>query len=330
MLLDIKDIKKITFGAERIIENENGFNFYRFNEKEQEVYQTDMYSRFPSYYQKTLATSGIRFDFHTDAEVISFDYEAKKVTSLTDCYFDLYCDKDLYASIGFNNEENSTTGELTVKLPYGTKRVTLYFPNSFSVSVKNIQLKNASIIKPASFNKKILVYGDSITQGFSAINPSMCYVSRLAFDLDFDYINKGVGGAVFEERLSDAATDSEPQIITIAYGTNDWNATSRIRFENNCESFIKNISNKFKNSKIFIITPLWRLDYEKEKEFGKFEEVGEYIKAITETLDNVSIIEGWNILTHSESFFSDRILHPSDVGHVIMSKRILEHIRKEI
>ena len=330
MILNLNDIKKITFGAEKIVENEKGFAFFRMNEKEEEVYQTGLYTSLPGYYQKSLAASGVKFDFYTDAGFISFDYTAEKMTSLTACFFDVYCNKVLYASVGFDKEDNIIADKFNLELPQGEKRITVYFPNVFSVCIKNIKLENASVLKPVSFKQKMLVYGDSITQGFSSVNPSMSYANRLAFDLDCDCINKAVGGGIFEERLVDAATVYEPEIITVAYGTNDWNATSKTRFESNCEAFIKGISGKFKNSKIFIITPLWRLDYKDEKELGNFEDVSVYIKTVAKTLDNVYIIDAWNILPHSESFFADRMLHPSDVGHIIMAKKLVEIIKRKV
>lgn len=67
MLLSLNDIKKITFGVEKIVENEKGFAFFRMNEKEEEVYQTGLYSKLPEYYQKSLAASGVKLDFYTDA-----------------------------------------------------------------------------------------------------------------------------------------------------------------------------------------------------------------------------------------------------------------------
>lgn len=330
MLLNLDDVKKITFGAETITEDEKGFNFFRMNEKELEVYQSGLYSRFPGYYKKSLAASGVRFDFHTDAKSISFKYLAEKTTGLTACFFDVYCNKELFASVGFNKEDELITGDFIVELPHGEKRITIYFPNTFAVSIKDIVLENAEFLKSVEFNGKMLVYGDSITQGFSSVNPSMSYANRLAFDLDCDYINKGVGGGIFQENLCDAATECDPEIITVAYGTNDWNATSKTRFETHCKSFISKMSGKFKSSKIFIITPLWRIDYKNEKEFGEFEEVEKYIKSICYLFENVYIIDGWNMLPHSESFFADRVLHPSDVGHIIMAKKIFECIKKEI
>ena len=129
MVLNIEDIKNITFGVEKIIENEKGFNFFRMNEKELNVYQTGLYSRLPGYYQKCLTASGVRFDFYTDAQEISFNYIAEKKTSLTPCFFDVYCNKELFASVGFNKEENLISGEFKVGLPNGEKRITVYFPN---------------------------------------------------------------------------------------------------------------------------------------------------------------------------------------------------------
>ena len=64
MSLNLSQIKSITLGAVRIEENENGFNFYRFTEEQEELYKNCC----DEFYMKSLSTSGVRMHFRTNSE----------------------------------------------------------------------------------------------------------------------------------------------------------------------------------------------------------------------------------------------------------------------
>lgn len=330
MVLDFESIQSIAFGAVDIVENEYGFYPRRMNDGEFNVYKSGLYTNLPGYYEKSLASSGIRFDFYTDADSISFDYLSEKKTSINYCYFDLYCDNYFYCTYGEIQDFEKATKSFFAKLPSGEKRVTLYFPYSFKITFKNLHLENASFIKPVQYKRKILAYGDSITQGFTTEHPSMCYINNIATALNADLINKSVGGGVFEKRLLEVADGENYDLVIIALGTNDWNATSKERFEDNCQAFIRGVHEKFKHSNILVITPLWRKDFENQKPAGEFKSIGEFIEKVCSPLDRLYVMDGWNLVPHSETFMADLVLHPSDIGHIIMAERIVKYINSNI
>ena len=70
--------------------------------------------------------------------------------------------------------------------------------------------------------KRILCFGDSISQGYDALYPSNQYTPQLAKLLDAEEYNKAIGGEIFRPELALARDDFEPEYITVAYGTNDW------------------------------------------------------------------------------------------------------------
>ena len=127
-------------------------------------------------------------------------------------------------------------------------------------------------------------------------------------------INKAIGGEVFVPGLAKIKADFSPDYITVAYGTNDWSTTDGLDFFKNALSFFKTLSEYYKSSKIFAITPIWRANFEEKKPFGDFFTVEEKIKEATRNLPNVTVISGFELVGHDEKLFADLRLHPRDEG----------------
>ena len=70
--------------------------------------------------------------------------------------------------------------------------------------------------------KRYLSIGDSITQGMVTHGPAGTYAAVLGRMLNADFHNHGVGGHWFDPQLIGAVPGWEPDLVTVAYGTNDW------------------------------------------------------------------------------------------------------------
>ena len=68
MKLSLSEIKKITFGAARIEETENGIQFFRFTKGQEEAYAK---YREDFYFVRTFATSGVKLRFRTNSKNLS-------------------------------------------------------------------------------------------------------------------------------------------------------------------------------------------------------------------------------------------------------------------
>lgn len=75
--------------------------------------------------------------------------------------------------------------------------------------------------EPQTFDKTVLFYGSSITQGACASRPSNCYTNRLALNLDCPIINFGFSGhAMAEPELADLITKQKMDIFVMDYDHN--------------------------------------------------------------------------------------------------------------
>lgn len=318
MKLNLEQIRSITQGAVDVLEEDGGFKFYRFNKEEEEFYKP-----LPNY-PKVYAASGVQLEFETDASALFLKTFTSSASTRSYFSFDVYVngefigelknfpdglDQQSYTQIPFELGEYEKTFELGV----GKKTVRIVFPFSVFCRVDELTLENATYVNPVKPKKILLAYGDSITHGYDAMHFSRSYIARLARALDAELYNKGIGGEIYRPGLAAIKNDLEPDYITVAYGTNDWNHVTRAEFEENSEGFLKNLCRNYPNAKIFVITPTFRVEHEEMREFGAFSEVAEVIKEKCEKL-NINCIYGFDLIPHDTKYFGDSRIHPNEEG----------------
>lgn len=327
MKLGYDKIKEITCGAARVIEEDGGFHFRRFTDEQMEIYEK--YARAEDFIRKSYATSGVRFEFKTDGKAISFSTHVKSSSSRKFFGFDLYVNGSLCGHVG---ETYSGEGEFdyNFELGEGDKEAILYFPWSTCAVLSDIEIEDATYVCAMEKKPKMICFGDSITHGYDAEYPSLSYASQLADKLGAEAFNKGIGGEKFFPILLDTAPECDAKYITVAYGTNDWSGMPRETFERDCKAFYEKLSALYPEAKIFAITPIWRGDMRKETKCGAFESISEYMRKITAELQNIYVIEGMPLTPHHENFYSDKYLHPNDLGFCIYADRLYNEIKKII
>ena len=321
MKLNREQIQAVTFGAEEIICESDGFHFNRFNAAQRELY---VQSSPDDFYRKTFATSGIRLQFSTDSRKLKLDISVSSASSRSYFALDVFVNGVMIGSID-NLTDDMPLDYTLAQLPLGDysgefdlgdgmKDVCLFLPWSVCAVIRSMELDDGSVIAPIKPCHKLLAFGDSITQGYDAQHPSNKYITRLALALDAEECNKAIGGEEFYPQMVEAENGIAPDYIAVAYGTNDWSHSTRQRLTERCRGFYKTISDKYPKAKIFALTPIWRLDWEMEKPVGPFHDVEEIIREAVKDLPNVAVIRGFDHVPKDTSFFADLRLHPNDAG----------------
>jgi hypothetical protein len=120
-----------------------------------------------------------------------------------------------------------------------------------------------------------------------------------------------------------------PDIVTVAYGTNDWSTNSYEEFCFNLNAFFERLYENFEYSKIIVITPIWR-DVTRNKPFIgiTLDELRAQIKKVALSYNNVTVIDGDNLVPPIPSLFSDEYLHPNDDGFDYYSKNLINEVIK--
>ena len=335
--LSIEQIKEITSGAVRIEEKDGFVHLHRFTKEQEELYKV----RNDDFYMKSFSASGIRFSFITDSENLLIKVRMSQASSRKYFSLDVFKDGEHLESLdNFSDRELSGDYSKTdcplgdfsknFKLGDGKKTVCIYLPWSAKAMIEGIFTDDGSFIEGVKPQKKLLVFGDSITQGYDALRPHNRYISKVSDLLGAEEINKAIGGEVFFPELALAKESFVPDLITVAYGTNDWNSIDSETFRENCSLFFENLTKSYPDTKIFAITPIWRKEIGEERIFGEFEKVEKLIGEITKDYENIRVISGFDFVPHQEKYFGDLRLHPNDFGFEHYAKNLYEKIKDEV
>ncbi|MBE6702418.1 MAG: SGNH/GDSL hydrolase family protein [Ruminococcaceae bacterium] len=325
MKLTLQDIRAIVHGALDVREADGKFVFTRFTDRQQAHYDEIK----PDFGVKAHATSGVRLEFVTDAEKFSFDYHTKIASSRVFYYFDVFVDGVMMQHFGHDKIKEATS-TVTVKLPEGKHRVAVYFPCLAEARIYNVTLDDGAILEPVQKSRRMLCYGDSITQGYDAQYSSQTYANLIADKLDAEMINQGIGGEIFRPELIDPELDFEPDIITVAYGTNDWSGQERERTVNNANAFYAKLRATYPNAKIFAITPIWRADDDRVTKVGTFAQGVQIVRDAAAAQDGVVIVDGARMIPHLREVCADKYLHPNDYGFKFYANALHDAIKPHL
>lgn len=332
MILNLEQIRCITKGAERVEETANGrIKFHRFTEAQEKAYKD--YSA--DFYRKSFATSGIRLEFVTDSKSLSMTVNVSSRLSSSRRFFahSVYADGKLVGRIEREQDDHRPDGDFSGEfdLGEGEKTVRIYFPWSAISEIVSFELDDGSKIEPVEKKCKMLIFGDSISQGYDAQAPENSYASIVTDALEAEARNKGIGGEVFWPTLAAIRDDFEPDYITVAYGTNDWSRNDRETFDRDCEAFYTNLSANYSESTIFALSPIWRGDKDSDRsKVGPFTHLAERIKEVADKLPNVVFVDTKGFVPEDSSYFSDLYLHPNDAGFAPYGENLLKEIKKYI
>ncbi len=334
MKLNLSQIKNISLGAVRIEETESGIQFYRFTKQQEALYK----KRSDVLYGRTFTTSGVQIRFKTDSKRLFLEAEICSGTGRTYFSFDVFVNGEKIDTLDNFSHERVPDDYTKASFPLGVyakefylgdgeKEVCIYFPWSVNAVVKELILDDDSFIKSSKPSKKMLCFGDSITQGYDALHPCNKYISQLANMLDAEEYNKAIGAEIFFPELAAAKDDFSPDYITVAYGTNDWNRCSKEEFTCNCREFFRNLRQNYPSVKILAITPIWRKEMHEAKPFGDFEGLWEIIQKQAADFDNISVIQGLDLVPPDEKLYGDSRLHPNDRGFAVYFENLAKSIK---
>ena len=341
MQLDFEQIKSITTGAVKVTQKDGIISFSRFTDEQIQLYDRVCREKNSSLNTRCRAAAGIRLRFKTNSQKLKMTVEVSKCTSRTCFSFDVFVNGK---AVGYLENVSKlkipqvyTEAELPsgpfgkeFALGDGEKEVCVYLPWSVCPVLKEVTLDDGAYVLPVKPPKKLLAFGDSITQGYDALRSSMRYTSLLADKLQAEEFNKGIGGEVFFPALAQTKDDISPDYITVAYGTNDWSKKTEEDFKARCREFYVAVSNRYSKAKIFAITPIWRKDYLGKRVFGPFELVEQGIREAVADLPNVTVISGFDFVPKNEKYFSDLRLHPNDEGFAHYAENLYIEIEKEL
>lgn len=329
MMLTHETLAAITRGADRTLTHEKTGRFLmrRCTEKQTEAYGRELGREFAN---KCEMTAGIRFDFWTDSQTVAFDYTVGRRASVIWMSIDLYADgvmvaadyKDTHQS--FDKYSFSYTFEEKKR-----RRVTIYLPYMIDLQVSEFRLDDGAECTPyTDYAGRMLCFGDSITHGYLAHYSSCTYPAHVARFFNYDFSNQGNAGYVFDGETVDADLHFKPDVITVAFGTNDWSKLgSNEEYVSRAEGFFDAIAAAYPGIPVYAILPLWRPDKWRPKKTGKFEDCRAQLRAIMEAHGCI-VVDGMQAVPNVAEFFDDYRLHPNDLGFGFYAQHVIGEMVK--
>jgi lysophospholipase L1-like esterase len=320
------------------------FGAYRFEEKEDGWLQAFQYSKaqedyfkeaFDFWYERCTASTAKTIEFVTEATKVSFDFkliwmgspdsfelavdgQITKIAYVMDFLKEGMPEPDF--SKGFPGWNLPKEGKIEWDMPEGKKSVVIYLPADATVLLRNFAL-NAAAERPVK-NEKVLWLGDSITQGFGPLRSGQTYVSVANRLLNYDIINQGIGGYIYDKNSLMKMEGYQPDKIIVALGTNQYGDETMERVEEYYETLTGIYGNEIP---ILCISPVWRGD--QPEGYEKFVDFCENIKKIAGSYKNVTVVDGFTLVPHLKEYYLDN-LHPNCLGTETYGRNLVEVIRK--
>ena len=311
--LSNEELKKIYFGGYSFRETEDGWlQAFQYTEAQMEYFRKT--SDF--WYDRCMASTAKTLEFVTDADFFSLDYKIIWKGSLDS--FETAVD-GLVTQIWYLKDLEDE-GSIRCGLPEGRKTVTFYLPADATVLIRNFAC--GAEVRPAAKGKKVLWLGDSITQGFGPLRSSCTYVSVANRLLNYDLINQGIGGYVYDKNSLMKMEGYEPERIIVALGTNQYGAETMKDVEEYYATLMKVYGDRIP---VLCISPLWRGD--SPEGIPTLKRFCENVKRIAGTCANVTVADGFRMVPHLPEYFLDN-LHPNALGAEVYGRNLAEFIRE--
>lgn len=300
------DLSEIFKGAVRVKHESGTYSPLRFTQK-----QLDRYAGIPRCcYPYT--SSGVRMEFITGEPEISFGYAFGTVWLFNgQPTFEIY----------ENGVLRQITDGIADRAPHEIRykrrmkepsEISVYLPVDAETKISEIRIGSYS---PApSGEKKMLLLGDSISQGLMVRFSSLCYAALIERHYHLDLLNQSVGGDIYDETALDEALPFDPDSILVALGTNDiyflgdYNAIAA-----NIEAYCKKIRAVWPDKKVTAVTPPYQLGIEGNKPL--YELLGRVTEKIfaESAVCGFDAVDGFDLVPHDPAFFADQA-HPNDLG----------------
>ncbi len=329
MKLTKEQIKAIALGALDVTETEGYIRFHRFTAEE----RTAVINPNLDY------PAGVQLICRTDGTSLVLSGRTISKTGVRSYYtFDIYENGSRIGTITNLQDEDAVgsyatqtypVGDFSASFPLGPgeKELRIVIPHSVLAEISELTITDAAYVLPVTRKKRLVAYGDSITQGYDALHPSNTYPMRLAEALGAELFNKGLGGVCFTPAMGAAPSGVQADAVLVAYGTNDWNHFDRDTFTASAAGFFENLVRQYGDTPIYAITPIWRGDHlEKVPPFGPFADLEEVIRTVCQPWPTVQIISGMPLVPHDAACFGDLYLHPNDTGFAAYAAHLLEKI----
>ena len=284
---------------------------------------------------KSHQTAGGRLRFRTDSPYVAIKATLESteqvavMTPLSTMGFDLYADGIYIRS--FVPPYSQTDGDFESLVRIGDRRereITIHFPLYSGVTTMVIGIDGDSTLTaaaPYKYEKPVVFYGSSITNGASASRPGMSYEAILSRMLDMDHHNLGFGGsAKAEPAIARYVASLDMSAFVYDY---DHNAPTVEYLAETHERMFRTVREAHPDLPIIMISrPQFSAESDRDRRFEVIKAT--YDKAVAVGDKNVYLLRGSDFFEGLDADFTVDGVHPTDLGFYFMAKGICPVLKR--
>ena len=279
--------------------------------------------------QKCMQTAGGRVRFKTNSPYVAIKvtlHNTEQIAMMTvvgTMGLDVY-EGDVFLG-SFRPPFHQGDGEFESLVELGEARereLTIHFPLYAGICDFYLGIdENATLSegKPYGFDKPVVYYGSSITNGGCCTRPGMTYEAQITRMLNVDHHNLGFGGSAKAE-LAIAEYVASLDMLAFVYDY-DYNARDAEYLSETHERMFKIVREKHPDLPIIIVSRPQYLNRNKREE--RFEVIKRtYDNAVARGDKNVYLIPGWTFFDEIGNDYTVDDVHPTDLGFMYMARGI--------
>ena len=208
------------------------------------------------------------------------------------------------------------------------REFTIDFPLYSEVTGLYIGLQNTARVEkptPYKYEKPVVFYGSSITQGGCASRAGTSYEGFISRRLDTDYVNLGFSGnAKAEETMAEYIKNLDMSVFVYDY---DHNAPDTEHLRATHEKMFKTVREANPTLPIVIMSrPRFYLTADEEKRLEIIKET--YNNAVNSGDNNVYLLTGPELMAEARDEGLVDGCHPTDLGFASMAKALGDLLEK--
>lgn len=314
-------IKTISVGSVEFATTNAGLKFYKCTTAQ----ETHWASVFPSVAERARNTNGVRLDFETDSSSLYIEATNGNCVLLVNGQECGVQDHTFFYKIKESCDDE--INRITVILPH---------IDNTTWALSKVCLDAGATVTPHEFDLNMLFLGDSITQGYNNHeNEARTYTFYTSQYFNASSVVQGNGGARFDTTYIDPDLAFVPDVIIVAYGTNDWSAyrtKTEAEVKAKVDDYFTRLRAVYPDTPVIAITPIYRYGNTSSYNISL-----DKMRAIIEDVcadHNVDTVDGLYMVPYGDSsdrynFFADDV-HPNEDGFMLFGENLCWLIEDKI
>lgn len=325
MQIALNDISRFAIGLYDWEVDSGAWRAHRLPEAMRPIYEGGEGSRI-----RMNCPSGVRLRFVSDTRNVrlglKFGGEARAI------HFGSLCmDEEAPVMFGPAGRQETWSGAIFAQAEKTRRQFDIWLPHMCENQVLALEADDGCELAPAAMPKvRWLAYGDSITQGMTAIQPALSVVGRCTRALDAVTHNFAIGGAILDARLADCVPELPCDVISIGYGTNDYNrGIPSAEYRENARRLVAAIRARYPRQPILLLSTLTMIGREKNSSGETLHEYRRSLEPLAREFADVTIVPGDSLMPADPALFVDGT-HPNDEGFGVYAAKLLPYLKAAV